>query len=339
MPPKERVKFLAQNDKSGAIVKELPPNDAWLTIKTVGVHDAIPVIKHLSAEQLQHVTDIEFWQKDELNELNAIEWLKILGECGEKKLIEFIDKCDPLALGTIIKKLIHIEKKDNTEDNPLERAWPFEMPPVTLDGVYFFQAASKEAEENLVPLLKLIAEHDYERYASMCEEIIFESTATLQEEAYTWRQKRMADEGFVPFDEAIHIYATLSDKQMSELPKRSGKNFKPDHVQTLRAISIFGDKEPFLKQAASKIDDQELLEELRLEIFSIANRVIIADAHEITPEEIERALRKTLEFIDLGLRYISGSDPEKGTENLKTHLAKGFFQAGFTLEKKAKKKL
>jgi len=126
---------------------------------------------------------------------------------------------------------------------------------------------------------------------------------------------------------------------MSELPKRSGKNFKPDHVQTFRAISIFGDKEPFLKQAASKIDDQELLEELRLEIFSIANRVIIADAHEITPEEIERALRKTLEFINLGLRYISGGDPEKGTENLKTHFAKGFFQAGFTLERKAKKKV
>ena len=338
MAPKERVKYLTQNDKSGALVKELPPNDAWLTIKTVGIHDAIPVIKNLSSEQLQHVTDIEFWQKDELNEHNAIEWLKILGECGEEKLFEFIDKCDPLALGTIIKKLIHIQKKEHSEDNPLEHAWPHEMPPITLDGIYYIQAASKEAEENIVPLLKLIAEHDYERYASMCEAIIFESTALLQEEAYSWRQKRMADQGFVPFEEAVHIYATLSERQMKNLPKREKHTFKTETPHTFRAITIAGEKEKFLRQAASKIDNPELLDELKFEIFSIANKVLIADAHEITPEEIEASLRKTLELIDKGLEHLSDGDATKGAENLKQHFVKGFFQTGFTLTKKSKKK-
>ncbi len=333
--PEERLKNILDSKDAVAIVQKMPEEELWLLIKKTGEHDSLPLLAMATAAQTQFIQDIEVWKKDRINEDSLLEWLKLLKECGTKKILQWAHEIDIDSVVLAFKQFLWIDKRQTSDDNPLERDWPSQFPPATMDGMYYYQALNQSADDIVRPIFETIAKDNHEYSIKLCEAILSELRTNLEESAYSWRTKRLCDKGFVPIEEAHSVYNFLNDRQIASLPKRikgdrllfpgSGKVACP-----LYPLVLGGESYPILMLAFSGLKDNELKEDVMFEIAAVANRVLMADGRPINPDTLEVSLKKVLGFVNIGLERMSGADTDKAREILKECYIKNLFQTGYS---------
>lgn len=338
IPPEQRLKHILASQDQKALVQSMPEEDVWIMIKKAGIHDCLPVLENTTTEQLQYILDIELWRKDRFLPEQSLEWLSYIKECGQKKVLEWIYNADADSVILTFKNFVHIDRKESPEDNPLEREWPGEVPPSTMDGVYFYQCLTQEADDVIRPVLELLAKDDHEFFRRLCESIRAETLSNIEEAAFTWRSKRLSDKGFVPLEEALEVYKYLNDRQIASLPKRTGHRQDNEEKVALYPLALGGESYPLLMLALSELKSDPLAEEVKKEIAVIANKVLMADARPITPETVEATLKKVMGFMNIGLEALSGADPHKAGSTLRERWGLHLFQVGYSMVAKLRQR-
>ncbi|MBI2092168.1 MAG: hypothetical protein HYT75_04150 [Deltaproteobacteria bacterium] len=156
-PIAERLNVIMSSKDPRAIVEAMPDEELWLTIKTIGEHDCLPILNLASAEQTQYFLDIELWKRSSFLKEKSLEWLTLLKECGDKKVLQWVYEGDADLVVLALKEFVFIMKKETSDDNPLEKEWPFSLPPSTMDGSYYYQCDSAKSDEIIRPILELVA--------------------------------------------------------------------------------------------------------------------------------------------------------------------------------------
>ena len=340
LPPEKRLRAILTSADPKAIVQSLSDEDVWLTIKKAGEHDSLALVSITTPDQLQYVLDIETWKRDTFEKEKSLHWLSLIKECGHKKLVEWAHQGDADAVVLTFKNFVHVIKKSAPDDDPLEKNWPGHLPPHTVDGVYYYQCPDEHSDEIVRPALETIAKDDHEFFKKLCEALIHELPSNLEESAFTWRTKRLAEKGFLPLEESLHVYQYLNEKQIGALPKRAKMKINEPEVprRALALLSLGGENYPLLMLGLSKIKDQDLKEEILLEVSATANKAIVADSRPISPETIESCLKKVMGMVNIGLEHISGADPEKSAAVLEEHYVLNLFQAGFSIVSRVRQK-
>lgn len=330
IPPEKRLKTILNAKDPAALVQAMPEEEAWLTIKKTGDNDALPILALTSKDQLQYIIDIELWKRDNFKEDESLHWLNLIKECGSKKVMQWVHETDPETVILVFKKFVTVQKKENQEDNPLEREWPGELPPSTVDGVYFFQALTQKADDVIRPIMETIAKSDHEFFMRLCEEIISELTCNVEETAFSWRTKRLADKGFCSIEESLEVYKYLNDRQIASLPKRNELNLEDLRKPAFVPLALGGESYPILMLALAELKNDPISEEIVIEMLRLANKVLIADGRPITPETIDASLKKVMGYVNIGLERLSGSDSHKAGVVLKERWTTHLFQIGFS---------
>lgn len=344
VPWKKRMDIILLADNSRQLIQALPVEELYWTVKERGVEDSVSLISMTDLDQFQYMVDIDCWNKDALDSSRINTWYKILGKCHESKVLEWFTNADEEFLIGSFKKLFKVFKIEEQSDLSEEYA---SMPSYTLDGIYFFQFKNDDIRVCIMPLLNVLYQHNRNRFYSLIEGVIWDFELEVEEDAFYWRQSRIAEKGFPNLDEALDVYNFISDKEIelfirdiTDKTDKENDSILDRNSINLRYMFSHGSISLFLYSIMQSIDNQEILDDFQRQMCSIANKIIIADSLEVKEiDDMIIALRKAAGYVNIGLEILSGGRINKAKIFLEDLHASVLFRIGYSCVLKMKNRV
>jgi len=297
LPAGERLELLLHAPKPMRLVRMLPDTELYLTVREVGPTDALPLVALAAAPQLVHLVDLESWRGDDFDARRCGAWVALLLEAGENVLRRFLREIDDELLVLVLQKwarLTQIEHEDipATHDHPEAETDAAILAP---DGIHRFSPVIPEHGPAIRRLLELLAATSAERYQQLTWSALWEQTAELEERAQHWRQSRLEEHGFVPWDEAMTVYAPPEGRRA-----RTDVT-EPDSMTAPRTLLRWVDTSGPMIAALSRLPNAEK-ERVLGEVVSVANRLLVADSADTgDPDSYRGAMRRAASYLEIGL--------------------------------------
>ena len=344
LPTEAALEYLATEKQALAIVHSLPPQDLHLLIRDIGAEDALPLLALASNRQWEYILDIEIWHKDRMNFAEASKWLGRLLSADPGRLAEWCAKDKDTFIDFFLLHNIEVRIRE-FDESPSELGNDF----TTFDDTFYFRIlappftpdVAEDLEESghgeqflkdrwdfLMQLLQSLSNFDHPRFQNILLESAAIITAETEEEIYRLRNVRLAEKGFLPFDEAVGIYQPLTGRtikkrthQLSTEPE-TDNNFMPIpyFAQTLLA------PEDIFAIALSSVKNETALTQLQSEFAGLCNQLLMADQKFINGRSgLHDAVRKASGYIGIGLEMLSGSN----TGQIEQYLLADIFRVGY----------
>jgi len=322
-------------DNPKDLVQSLPNEDFFWLIKKIGEEDCLPLLELASVDQWQYVFDLEVWQKDQLDFSQTARWLKHLEEADCRRLVHWLyNEGQPLVFLYFFKSLEVLVINPEGES--------IDIPPgfQSLDGTFYFRVPDPEYRESLEHILRTMAEEDLNRYQALLLNLAGVIPAESEESMYRMRNVRLAEHGFLPFEEAISIYAHLDPTALKSgareaLPDIAGDKELQALVPMLPFNSI--DRGTLFLDTITGIQDPLFLDRLRLELAGLCNQLLAADG--LTNREYEDLLetcRKATGYLSLAIERLCGEDISAAEQLVRNNSLGSLFRVGFGLAIKVK---
>lgn len=334
---KTRVALLTQSQHIATIVPLIPPGELWLTVGEVGKNDAMAVMENATTEQWQCLFDLATWTKDELDPKKAIEWLQTMVDVDVVKASGWFRELDWDFAVLLTQNLVTVVKHDDKDVDPIDKyEWPNTIPQWTLDSMYYLQGKSEDLDQLARTLFKHIADDDQGFLLHLCEAVMDFLPTEEMEAAFATRERRLAEDGFPPYEESVAIYQPLTVAQIKTMPKRDPKllNDSERHVVPRYPLVTCDKSQLFIATVVAGITDGKFLQDWSVELAGLASKVMIADQRPMEPQELRESMSKVVAMINLGLEAISGNDVEKARMTIQTYWAKDLFKVGVSLMRK-----
>ncbi len=326
LDPHLQQKLLMLSEKAVEVTQSLPVEEVYNLIKEVGKEDSLLVISMFSPDQLQYVFDVEWWQGDKFQPKRALEWIVLLDQCHDPETLEWFYGEDFDQKVMLLQAFFKVYKKDEMTDS-YEGVEGLEH--FTPDGVYdiFFKV---ENSKEIRKLLLLLHEKDQKLFYNLLEAVIWYPVTLTVEQAYNWRVNRTAERGIPEFQDAVGIYSRLDPETLKlKLPSLEELPSSPFKLSPRYPLAQL-DETLFFTQCLAILENESRLETLRWELVCLANKVIVADRLELSSKDVrQRALRKTLGYINIGLELGAENDLKKGAALLDQVWMQSFFQVGY----------
>jgi hypothetical protein len=322
---KERVHYLFLSEHAEELVQRIPELEVFLTIKEVGEKDSLDLISLTTAEQFQYLLDLEFWKRDRLNPDKILDWVELLLESGEQRVIRFIHSSDPEFIGLLLKKFLRVT---TTDGEPIETS--DRIPAFTLDQYYFIHFKKKAARSVFVPFLQILYRIDEEGYRRLMEALIVELESEMEEIGYRLRNARMTDYGFPDLEEALEIYRFVNPDSLTQW-RDSSVNWIPGEVEKISPpfYLMFQEEGSFLSSVLSRIDDPQEQNRIKIEWAALSNKAMVVEPIDLFEiDQMKKVTQKVFHYLNLGLQYISGEKEVKALEALKSFPLQKIFQCG-----------
>lgn len=311
LPAKKRLEVILSREDAEAVVAALPDQDFYLSLKEIGVEDAISLLSLANVSQLNYLFDLEWWQKDQVLPAKAVEWLDRLARAGEEQLLKWLYDADFELLLNLFKKWIRVETV--AEDADLTEVVD-RLPRNTLDDQYFWEALYPQYEDFLKQLLSLVFETSYGFYKELMNHVVWAIDAETEEEAYRFHRGRLEDHAIPDFYDAISIYSPL---EKTEIGCAKHIYLEQDSVSPpFFALAVVSEGD-LLGQVLRRLRDPAVIGSIQLELAAIANKVVVADqlSHD-EPENLRLAVQKTAAYVNLGLQLFGGDSVEQAQNTL-----------------------
>jgi hypothetical protein len=320
------------SENARGLVQALPPQEIHMTVFHNGVEDSLQLIALTSHEQLRFLFDMECWRKDSLNAASVFRWYAILAKCNEQKVLDWFEKADEEFLVGSFKKLIKVKKIQ--QDTDISEEYP-DMPAATLDGIYFFIFLEKDAYGSVMPILNALYQHDRGKFYSLVEGIIWDSLPEVEEAAYAWKTRRLAEYGFPEFEEALSMYQLMSDREFERISTSIKYDTKAPSSSgaVLPRYVLSGDEMPrFFVTALGLIENFDISQHIQRSVIALANKIIVADALDVqTAEDTQRALKKAAGGVSIALESFSSGNAGIAQAYLEQVHPETLFRAGASL--------
>jgi len=331
-PAKERMELILLSEESGALTQALPEEEWWRTLKEVGEEDALPLVAMASSEQITFLVDLEWWYRDILDPLMVIRWWVLFLEAGPEVLPRWLEPADEELLVLSLAKFLEVYVAD--PDDLGYETWR-RLQLFSLDNTYFFHFRDPNLGPHLEQVLRVLRNSFQDRYYTILDRVRTCVPAEEEETAARLRRGRLLDHGFPEFEEAIIIYAYLSQERMRALEQagqpRPGKAERPAGESAPRYDLVPTDLPALLGRALARIEDPAALEEFRFQFARLANRVLVADAADLSKlENLASAVDKVYGYLEIGLDAWSEGDPARGRRLLEEQWLPHIFQAGYS---------
>lgn len=306
-----------------AIVRALPADELYFTIREIGLGDALELVQLASAEQFKVFLDLEAWSRGAFQPSQALTWLRAaragahLDPDASARWERKLAALDPEVLYLLLRRSIVVHDLEQDPDPEIASDRFMRSP----EGRFVVEFTADGTDYLAVKgvLDDLYAEDPF-RTARLLESIRWEAPTELEETALRWRTGRLADLGYPSLEEALSWFARppRAPAAPAGAPSRPPGFFL---AQFARGA--------LLDRAAARLapDDRDALER---HVVAAANAVLVADA--VDPGDVD-AVRATIEaargILDLGLEKLAGADEARAAEVLASTPLKRIFQEGF----------
>jgi hypothetical protein len=327
---KELLAEILENGNAGELVRGLPHGDFYWLIQRIGPDDALPVLEMASAEQWEYLLDLELWRKDRLDPVRISSWLRRLLEANPDQLAEWIlADGEGLALH-YLQGCVEVAVHETEEMYGLPEGY------FTLDNVFFVRVTKPRYRKLVERLLRAVASADLAHYQNLLLALASVVPAQSEEELYRRRTARLSEHGFLPFEDAVSVYAPLDIEALrGEGPSTAlDPALEPEEIQALvpaTPLRLAAAGSP-LARAGSQITDPMVMERLRLEFAVLCNQLVAADGLlSLDVETLRGAWEKGAGYVGMALEELCGEDVGAMVRVLARRPLNHLFRAGVGL--------
>lgn len=323
LTPKRRADALLDEVDGRALVRSIPAEDVYSTIVEVGLADSTEIVQLATVEQFRTFVDLAAWQRDRLDPLEVLRWLRAARGDDDEAFIRKLQGLDLEVVELMYKKLSVLHDLEEDPDvNP--EGVTMETP----EGRYLVEFKVDGVDEAALRRLTfdLMAHNPFE-LSRFLEAVRWEMPMELEETAFKFREARLEDLGFPPLEEAIRIFSWVDPDQQ---PRAAGAPAtalgSTGHVDSVGA-------------AFRGLDETERLN-LESEVRGLVNRVLVAEGAEPgDPPAVKRASEHARDYLDLGLEHLTHGDAERAAEVVRARPLTEIFQVGFSLTLKLRRQV
>jgi hypothetical protein len=330
LPARHRLELLLHAPRPMRLVRSLPEYELYLTVRELGPSDALPLVALGSAPQLQHLLDLESWRRDRFDAERSGAWVALFLEAGEPAIRRFLRSADDELLTLLFQRWLRTEPIE-TEDDPQQHGHGLtetgdERGQVSPDGNYRFSPVIKEHGPAAQRIAQVFFVDQPERYQRVLWGALYELPAEVEEQALHWRQSRLEERGFPPWDEAIAVYAPPGGSRSHPRPPSP---VDPDGLAAPRSPLGLPAVREQLGAALERLG-AEGLERALHEFFGLGNHLLIADGRDTGDPTAHRAvLEKAAGYVGIALEIRGAADAARAAETIAERPLIELFREGY----------
>jgi hypothetical protein len=342
LPPEKALARILADSQPAALVHSFPEQDFYLLVNEIGPEDSLPLLSLATHKQWEHMVDLETWQKDRLDLKMVTRWLSLLLEADPRRFIEWFLKEQLEFVELYLFRNLEVRIREHDQD-PSDFGDEY----FTLDNTYYFKFFNFPAETEsekladaqrralLERLTQGLAARDHHAFQSVLLEAAHIIPAETEEDCYRWRSVRLAEKGFLPFDEAVGIYQPLKPGEL----EKKGKKYIPREMNQVSTLPVPIAPLRELKQdnhftrALQKIEAANVLQLVQTEFANLCNQIVVADHRTIGEREgLQEVVKKASGYVSIGLERMLKDkkvDPARAAALITRYALQDIFRAGF----------
>ena len=335
------MEAILSDPQPAALVHSMPEEDLYFLISDIGPADALPLLTLASDRQISHILDREIWDADQIDHARLLNWMMLLFQADPGRITDrFLEDHKEIVQFLFYRHLdLCLRETDQDLPDVPDEYFSFDetmyvrviSPPESEEG-----PGTEEKEAFFYRFLKTLAFQDYHRFFALLMESPWIIPAELQEEAYRLRNVRLAEKGFLPFEQAVGVYQPLApDKVAAMADKSFGKpdDSAPSPSGPVFAAGLLKPDNQFVREMALLKEDH-LFEELQGELASLINEVASADKLPVkSKDQLREVVKKVCGYLSAGLQAVSEASKTAGpaAELIRRRRLKDIFRAGYGL--------
>jgi hypothetical protein len=352
--PENAFDAILEHQNPRALVHSFAEEDFYFLVHDIGTEDSLELLSLASNRQWEYILDIENWHKDIINIDAVTHWFTLLQNADPPRFIAWAAIEKPDLIEYYLFKNIEIIMREHDQD-------PSDFPEdfFTFDDIFYLKISDhpsnfsedkesyKKRKRLIKNLLQNLADFDHVNF----QEMLFRTSNVIpsesEEEAFRLRNFRLAEKGFMPFDDAVGIYQSITIDQLKSKKKIFKATPDPDNLAPvpLNHISMMDDAN-FFSQALSLITSDDILQQLQIEFAGVCNQLVAADqtaAH--NREELKNIVKKAGAYISIAIESLALRHDNNSSKRIEKYVEKyplsDLFRTGYglvvNLRQKAKK--
>ncbi len=327
LPAKKALDVILESLTPARLVQSLAEEDLFWLVQDIGPEDALPILSRASNDQWQYLLDLELWRKDRLEIDSVNRWFDLLLKADPQRFLTWgLHEHIQLIELSLFKNIeVRIMEEDESLSD-LDESW------FSLDDVLYVRVRDEKYYQVIKEFLDRLAEYDLNRWRQVLLEVTGVLSAETEENIYRLRNVRLAEKGFLPFEEAVGIYQPLSAQSLLEKePDAQNMVEQPDLFEVIPVSKslLIQDTDPFF-MALRYVEDSHTLERLEMDFSAMCNQIMSADglvARE--KEDLATVVRKVCGYLNIGLRKLTDGDMQKAPSLLEEFPLNQIFRVGF----------
>ena len=350
LPPEEMLNSILNSTQSTALVHSFSEEDFYFLIHNIGIEDSHPLLYLASNKQWEYIIDLEVWEKDRIEFASITRWFDLLFKVDPNRFIKWSLDQNFEFIKFYLFKNIEVKIRE-TDQDPSELGDAF----ITLDDIFYvrfldepisfesdvdesYETNKKYRDAFLSRYLKTLADNDHIVYQKVLLESSNVIPAESEEEAYRLRNVRLAEKGFLPYEEAIGIYQPMKVRDF-KIQENKFINQDPDQ-KLFFPVPLYHtgiiEEENHFTVALKNIKTDDVLEQIQSEFAGLCNRIISAGEKTIREkDELRNIVKKASGYLNIGIIKLTEDKGERDTEHFTTLIQNyplsSIFRVGFGL--------
>ncbi|MBW2175218.1 MAG: hypothetical protein JRF64_11635, partial [Deltaproteobacteria bacterium] len=324
---KKALDLILDSPAPVTLVQSLAEEDLFWLIQEIGPEDALPILSLASNDQWQYLLDLELWTKDRLEIDSVNRWLGLLLKADPDRLLiwglrEHIELIE-------LHMFKHIEVRIREED---ESPSDFGDGYFSLDNLFYIRINNDQYEQTTREFLERLAHHDLSIFHKVLLELAGVLSAEVEERMYNLRNVRLAEKGFLPFEDAIGIYQHLNPERLAEKEPQLRKVIQEEPLHYPVPVSTVAliQGQNLFHLSLQQIGDVHLVQRLQIEFAAVCNQIISADVLMVRDKEhLAAVVRKACGYMSIGLDRVTQGDVQKATRLVQGVPLTQIFRVGY----------
>jgi hypothetical protein len=294
---RQRLNVILDATDPGALVRALPADELYFTIRDIGLADAAPLVPLASLEQFRTFLDLDAWKGDRLDPHRALTWLRAArsGSTHDPKAAarwkRKLDGIDRELFFFVLRESVVVHELEEGMDPEIHSDRVVRTP----DGRYAVEFLPEGAEYSALRGLldDLYAENPFQA-GRLLGSLKWDTPSDLEESALRWRAGRLADLGIPPLGEALSWFARPAKARGPAAEAGAPERPPGFWLASLASGSL-------LDRGAEALDPRDR-PALEGQIVAAAGAVLVADQVDLADSDAVRAsFQAARALLELGL--------------------------------------
>jgi len=339
----ELHEWLMLSEDLTELVRALPPEHLHTAVRLIGEEDALNLLQAASSEQMQQMTDIEWFTEGKLDQKKVRRWLELLLELDEDECDQAMQGIDLNALGQFLRRKVRpAVDKDNL------------LLALHLNQRYLFTPEDLTTNDDLVRrFLDFLYNVDRDLFGEVLGLIVGEDAEIVENDMYAGREDRLIKRGFPAMAYAEHLLELVNASAYGiEWPSPAANAETPAAESVELAARPAAADTPFLLHAmawgrASAQIGERTERQFIKESAELANSLLLAHTKDTgNPERRPESLLAVQVLASIALESLSMStlsaapnavSMKLAVDRLKSLELRELFQLGWSLTREVAK--